>query len=46
MKKEIKIPEKYAEIIKAEAERQHITVEEVVHAAFRKHLERRQADAE
>ena len=45
MKKEIVIPQEYAEIIKAEAERQHITIDEVVHTAFRKFLERRMADA-
>lgn len=45
MKKEIIIPPQYAEIIKAEAARQNITVNEVVHTAFRKFLERSMNDA-
>ena len=45
MKKEIVIPQEYAEIIKAEAERQNMTVDEVVHTAFRNFLERSKSDA-
>ena len=46
MKKEIKIPEQYAEIIKAEEEKKGIDIEAVVHIALKKYLERRNADAE
>lgn len=46
MKKEIRIPEKYAAIIKAEAEKKGIDIEAVVHTALRKYLERRLRDAE
>ena len=46
MKKVIKIPEQYVEIIKAEAERKGIDIEAVVHTVLRKYLERRLADAE
>ena len=46
MKKEIVIPQEYAEIIKAEAEKKGIDIEAVVHTALRKYLERRLSDAE
>ena len=46
MKKEIKMPEQYAEIIKAEAEKKGIDIEAVVHIALKKYLERSNADAE
>ena len=45
MKKEIQIPEQYAEIIKAEAEKKGIDIEAVVHIALKKYLERRLNDA-
>lgn len=46
MKKEIVIPPQYAEIIKAEAERRNISIEDVVHIALKKYLERSRTDAE
>ena len=46
MKKEIQIPEQYAEVIKAEAEKKGIDIDAVVHIALKKYLERRNADAE
>ena len=45
MKKEIRIPPQYAEIIKAEAEKKGIDIEAVVHTALRKYLDRRLNDA-
>ena len=46
MKKEITIPPQYAEIIKAEAERKNISIEDVLHTALKKALERSRTDAE
>ena len=46
MKKEITIPPQYTEIIKAEAERKNISIEDVVHIALKKYLERSKTDAE
>ena len=46
MKEEITIPPQYAEIIKAEVERKNISIEDVVHTALKKTLERSRTDAE
>ncbi|MBR1383690.1 MAG: hypothetical protein IJ555_07770 [Ruminococcus sp.] len=46
MKEEIEIPPQYAEIIKSEAEHQNISIEDVVHIALKKYLERSKTDAE
>ena len=46
MKEKIVIPLQYAEIIKAEAERRNISIEDVVHTALKKFLERSKTDAE
>lgn len=46
MKEKIVIPLQYAEIIKAEAERRNISIEDVVHIALKKYLERSKTDAE
>ena len=45
MKEEITIPPQYAQIIKAEAERKNISIEDVVHTALKKALERSRTDA-
>ncbi|MBQ6632977.1 MAG: hypothetical protein IJH80_02115 [Ruminococcus sp.] len=45
MKEEITIPPQYAQIIKAEAERRNISIEDVVHIALKKYLERSKTDA-
>ena len=46
MKKKITIPPQYTEIIKAEAERNNISIEDFVHTALKKALERSRTDAE
>ena len=46
MKEEITIPPQYAQIIKAEAERRNISIEDVVHIALKKYPERSRTDAE
>ena len=46
MKEEITIPPQYAQIIKAEAERRNISIEDVVHIALKKYLERSRTNAE
>ncbi len=46
MKEEITIPPQYAQIIKVEAKRKSISIEDVVHTALKKALERSRTDAE
>lgn len=46
MKEEITIPPQYAQIIKAEAARKNISIEDVLHTALKKALERSRIDAE
>ena len=46
MKEEITIPPQYAELIKAEAERRNISIEDVLHTALKQALERSRTDAE